>query len=107
MVAGPDVLLDFAGPDPAGHLPGRQHVVETPADIPSLHVPPRRPPRKQPVIVGRHGAADVNEPSRDNPLEQRPLLGELADRPRLALFRVYITVGPRDVQIATDRDRAA
>jgi hypothetical protein len=57
------------------------------------------------VVVGLERAADVDEPAADDPLEQRALLGQLADRARLALLRVHVHVGARDVQVAADDQR--
>ena len=74
------------------------------------HVAPRRPPGEQPVVVGIERAADVDQAAADDPLEQRALLGQLADRARLALLRMDVPLGPRDVQVAADhqlRGRAA
>ena len=71
------------------------------------HVAPRRPPGEQPVVVGIERAADVDQAAADDPLDQRALLRELADRARLSLFRVHVAVGARDVQVAAETSGCA
>ena len=51
-------------------------------------------------LSGIERAADVHEPAADDPLEQRALLRQLADRARLALLRMHVALGARDVQVA-------
>ena len=77
-----------------------KHVVEAPADVALPHVAPRRPPREQAVVVGIERAADVDEPAAEDPLDQRALLGQLADGARLPLLRVHVAVGARHVHVA-------
>ena len=67
----------------------------------------------------RHGAHQVNSWSfsgssarphvdqavGDDPFEQFALVRELADRVRLALLRMHVDVGARDVQVAAEDER--
>ena len=69
----------------------------------------------------RHGAHHVNiwslsgssarptstRPCADDPLELLALLRQLADRAWLALLRMHVHVGARDVQVAADHERDA
>ena len=77
-----------------------EHVVEPPADVALAHVAPRRPPREQAVVVGIERAADVDQAAAEDPLDQRALLRQLADRARLALLRMHVALGARDVHVA-------
>ena len=82
-----------------------EHVVEPPADIPLLHVAPRRPPREQVGVVGLELAVHVDEAAAEDPLDQRALFRKLSDRARLPLLRMHVHVGPRDVQVAAQDER--
>ena len=57
----------------------RQHVVQPPADVALLHVPPRRPPGEQVGVVGFDAAVHVDEAAADDALDERALLRKLAD----------------------------
>src|SRR5690606_33322401 len=57
------------------------------------------PPGEEAVVVGGDVAADVDEAAREEALDQRALLGELADR-LLAQRRVDVDRGAGDVEVA-------
>jgi hypothetical protein len=83
----------------------RQHVVQPPADVALLHVPPRGPPAEVLIVVRIEHAPDVDEPSfAEQSLEQFPLLGELSDRARLALLRMHVHVAAGDVHVAAQHE---
>ncbi len=48
---------------------------------------------------------DVDEPVPDDALDDRPLVGTLADDVWLALLRVHVRVGPRHVEVAAEDER--
>ena len=105
VVAGADVLLHRARDGARREAGAGEHVVEPPADVALPHVPPGRPPREQAVVVRIERAADVDEAAADDPLEQRALLRQLADRARLSLLRVHVALGARDIQVAAEDER--
>ena len=51
----------------------RGNIVEPPADVALAQVAPRRPPREQAIVVGIDVSADVDEPVREQPIDQRAL----------------------------------
>ena len=61
----------------------------------------------RPSLSGSSVAADVHQPAADDLLDQRALLGQLADRARLPLFRMHVAVGARDVQVAAEHEQPA
>jgi len=77
-----------------------EDVVEPPADIALLHIAPRRPPGEERIVARFEGALRVHQTVADDPLEERPFLRELPDRARLALLRVDVDLGARDVEVA-------
>src|SRR5438132_10322861 len=107
MIARADVLLYRTRDEALGDEGARQDVIQAPADISLAHVPPRRPPGEQIVIVGVDGAADIDESPRDDALEKGALFGQLSDRSRLALFRMNVAVRAGDVEVAAEDDRLA
>jgi len=84
-----------------------EHVIEPPADVPLLHVAPRRPPREQVGIVGFELAVHVYQAATEDPLNQCPFFRKLSDRARFPLLRVHVHVGPRDIHVATQDERQA
>src|ERR1043166_2352510 len=81
---------------------GSQNVIQPPPNVPLLHIPPRRPPREVILVGGVQGTPHIHQPLRDEPLEQRALFRQLADRARLALFRMHVHVRARDVHVAAE-----
>ena len=57
-------------------------------------------------LSGSSARPDVHQSVPDDPFELRPLLGQLADRVRLPLLGMHVHLGPRDVEIAADHQRA-
>src|SRR5687767_13694581 len=88
VIARAELTLHHARRHAAGQNLRRKHVVQPPADIPLLHVAPRRPPGKQLRIVGIHLTMDVNEAAADDAFDKRPLFRKLANRARLSLLGV-------------------
>jgi len=82
-----------------------EHVVEPPADVPLLHVAPRRPPREQVGIVGLELAVYVSQAATDDAFNQRPFFRKLSDRARFPFLRMHVHVGPRDVHVAAQHER--
>src|SRR5262252_6824880 len=99
MVAGAHVFLYRTAGDASRQCFTREDVIEPPADVPLAHVAPWRPPREEAVVVGIDGATDVDEAVRQDALDDRALFGQLADCARLALLRVHITFGARDIHV--------
>src|SRR5204862_6689684 len=84
-----------------------QQVVGTLADFAGAEVAPLSPPREQTGIVGIERPPQVGEARAEQRLEQRPLLGPLADRIELALLRVNVELGPRDIDVAAQQQLAS
>src|SRR5207244_5332201 len=74
MIAGPELAINYAGVRACRERLAREHIIEPPPDITLPHVPPRRPPREQTVIVGIESASQIHEPAAQNPPDDRPLL---------------------------------
>ena len=74
------------------HRVAGEDVVEAPADVALAQVAPRRPPGEERVVVGIERAPDVDQAVPEQPLEERALVGALADRVRLALLRVHVAL---------------
>ena len=58
--------------------------------------------REQSVVVGIERAPDVDEAAAEDAFDELALLRQLADGLRLALLRVHVVFGARDVQIAAE-----
>src|SRR5262249_54083751 len=84
VIAGANVFLHRTTGRALRERLAREDVIEPPADIPLPHVPPRRPPREQPVVIGIERASEIDESVIDDALDDRSLLGQLSDRARLA-----------------------
>ena len=57
------------------------------------------------AFSGSKRAVHVDEAAAEDPLDQRALLGQLADAARLALLGMHVDVGARDVQVAAEHER--
>ena len=55
---------------------------------------------KRPSLSGSTRAPEVDEAAADDPLDERALLRQLADRARLPFLRMDVPVGARDVHVA-------
>ena len=106
MVAGADVGKDSAAGRALGNRARRKDVVDAPADVPLPHVAPRRPPGEQARIVGVERARDVDQGVAEQPIEKLALLQPLPDYAWLALPRVDVDVGARDVDVAAEDELA-
>jgi hypothetical protein len=102
MVARADVGEHGARRGAGRQRAGGEHVVDSPSDVPLPKVAPRRPPREHRLVLRRQRPADVHEALAEQAIEQRPLLGPLADGARLAFLRVKVLVGVRHVEVAAD-----
>ena len=73
VIAGADLAIAAAGRRAVDQRVVRRDVVEPPADVALAEVSPRRPPGEQAVVVGIAVPADVDEPVREQRLDQRAL----------------------------------
>src|SRR5215831_3908139 len=107
MIARPDLGEYLARFNTLGDRPGREDVVDSPADVPLPHVAPRGPPREDVGILGIGRPHDIDEIGRKQRVEQLAFLEPLSDDPGLALLRVHVHVGVRDVDVAAHDELAA
>src|SRR5262249_39492445 len=107
VIAVPHVFLHRTPGRAPGQLRARDDVIEPPADIALPHVPPRRPPGEQPVVLGIERAAEIDVSMVDDPLDDRPLLRQLADRARLPFLRMHVALAARDVHVAEHHERVS
>src|SRR5581483_1791206 len=77
-----------------------------PADVLLAHLPPWRPPGEHALVVRVELAPDIDQALADQRAEELALLGELPDH-GLALHRVHVHLGERDVDVAAEHDLAA
>ena len=90
-----------------GQSGAREDVIQAPSHVALPHVPPRRPPREEIVVVGIQRAAEIHEAPADELVHQRALFRELADGQGLALFGVHIPIGQRDVHVPAEHEAPA
>src|SRR6185503_1108453 len=85
-----------------------QHVVEAPADVALAHVAPGRPPGVEGVVRRILLAPHVVEGALvEDALEQRALVGALADEAAVSFARMYVHLGARDVDVAAQDQAVA
>src|SRR5688500_3371764 len=101
VVAGADLRQHLAGCSARRDRRGGEHVVEAPADVALAHVAPGRPPREHIRVVRIQLAANVDQIFKQR-CKQLALLSRLADDSRLALARMHVHFGPRDVDVTAE-----
>ena len=85
--------------------PRRQHVVDSPADVPLPHVAATAPTTRTSSPPAARASGRRPRGPTEQPIEHGALVGTLADDAWLPLFRVQIEIGVRDVQIAAEHER--
>ncbi len=85
----------------------RQDVIDAPTDVALAQLAPGRPPGEKIIIVRVERAADIDEPARQDALEDFSFLGALSHHGGIALFRVHVAFAARDIDVAAQNDAQA
>src|SRR5207302_2727054 len=84
-----------------------ENVVEAPADVPLPQISPRRPPREVVLVVGVKLSRDIDKSLTEDGFNELALFGTLTDDVGLALFRMHVHVGARDIDVSADHQTRA
>src|SRR5688572_4952577 len=100
MVARAEVALHDARLRAFGHAGRGKDVVEAPSDVALAHVAPRRPPGEEAGVVRVELAPDIDEVLAQQFCKQLTLFAPLSHELRVALARMHVDLGARDVHVA-------